>query len=94
MATKLNTTPKGKKFSIRSYENGEFNWTDYEVTLVSGLKKFVPSSESVVYLRTIGRPSGTPAPFLSIPLDTFIEMAAPAQDPAIKPQSKADVFWE
>jgi hypothetical protein len=92
---KLNgTNPIGTKHSIRAYENGNWNWTDYQVTLVSGVKKHVPSAESVVYVETVGRPDGAPPEFLAIPLERFVARAAPAQDPAIKPQSKADVFWE
>lgn len=70
--------------------------TSYMVRHVSGLDTNVPSeSEKIVYLRIVGPSQGTPSPYLSIPLSTFVADTLNVNGiyPQIKPLTKADVFW-
>lgn len=91
---KLNgTNPIGANILIYTPEKGEVMEYKYQVTLVSGVKKHVPSTDSIVYLEYIGRPIGSPTPYLAIPLEVFVQRTV-LDVPRIAPVSKRDIFWE
>lgn len=89
--------PVGKmvKITTRPSKSAKEQTNTYAVTHVSGLDNNVPSeSEKIVYLRIVGPNEGTPPPYLSIPLSTFVDDTANNHYPKIKPSTKGDVFWK
>lgn len=100
MAKILNgVDPVGKivKIITRPSKAAKEQTHTYVVTHVSGLDNKLPSeSEKIVYLRIVGPNEGTPQPYISIPLSTFVEDTVEAKEfyPKIRPLTKIDVFWE